>query len=240
VTAKTLLQVRTAVRDRAHVSAKDPRFNDDVVNRSIQQAYGEILTFMPGGWWWNRFEINYGATNGEIPLLLGNGTYIEGVEYVYASTDGDYWQPIRRRTRTDSIRAAGGQTAKVDIPDSWGVEWRGNASGSQPNQLVVVVDPPSSDDTTYRIGVSIVPPDLQNDTDQFEWLPVQFTGAIIERASARLIRVRREVGNLTTRRRFITAATLADTAFDGWMKALRLLLGKPYGGPGYTKQHWRS
>lgn len=242
MTAKSLLQLRVDVRDRAHVSAKDPRFNDNVVNRSIQQAYGEVASMMPGGWWFQRMELEQ-AGNGAAVLPITNtvtGGYVENVGYVYASTDGDYWVPINRRTRTDSIRAGGGVMAPVGIPESWGVEYVGSDGAGNQRQLAFVFDPPIAASTTVRFGVVLGPADFVNDADFMVGLPLQFTGAVIERASARLIRIRREVGNLTTRRRYVTAATLCDTAFEGWMRALKAFFGKPYGGAGYGATHWRS
>lgn len=242
MTAHTLLQLRIDVRDRAHVSAKDPRYNDDVVNRAIQQAYGEVATARPGGWWFQRVEIGFGqfpADRPYLPLITGLPNYVEGVGYVYASIDQDYWVPIRRRTRTDAIRAAGGQKAPVDIPESWGVQYLGSGTGFQPSQLALVFDPPLGSNTALRVGLILGPVDFDDDTAVMAGLPIQFTGAVVERAAARLMRTRRDVGNLTRRRTAPSPVALADQAYEGWMRALRLFFGKPYGGPGYSAQHWR-
>lgn len=248
MTARTLVQLRTAVRDRVHVSAIDPRFNDNVVNRSIQQAYDEVCTSQPKGWWFQRQELTFQVTTGDaavVPINLDHTSApdrsrnIQQLGYCFVSLDGNYWVPVRRRSRTDALRSSGGVLAPLDVPVSWGVQ-RLPASGGQRNQLAVVFDPPLPNLSWVRVGAVVANSQFINDTDQMVDLPAQFYGAVTERASSRLVRVRREVGNLIGRRRYITAATLCDTSYQGWMVALKKWWDKPYTGSGYGLQHWRS
>jgi len=238
----TLADLRASVRDRLHLSANDPSFPDDRINRAINMAMGDLATAQPNGWWFQRCEITQQNTAGDVATvaihLADRTRIVEKIGYVYASLDGDYWTEIKQRERQDAIRSAGGVLAAGGLPYSWGYV-RLPSSGGQRNDMGVVFDPALANLAYIRVGVVVGPPDFANDTDTMAYLPAPFAGAIVERACSKLGRQKRKVGQLTTRRRYITEVTMAATAADAWTKDLRRWFDKPYHGPGQATEHRR-
>lgn len=236
----TLATLRTMVRDRAHVSPNDPNFPDDVVNRAISMAVGDVAGARPDGWWFQRYELDIQNTAGDTDVVAvyvpDRARTVEKVGYVFVSLDGNFWNPVPQRTRLDSIEVAGGRTVAAGVPTSWGVV-RLPTFASQRNQLGIVFDPPLPDQAWIRVGAVVGPAEFTADSTVMAWLPVQFTGAVVEKAVATMARQKRKQGVLTSRRKFITEAALAASVADGWVSALLVWFAKPYAGTGTPIQH---
>lgn len=237
----TLAALRALVRNRVHLSANDPQFPDDVINRYINEAMGDIATAQPNGWWFQQCELtaqNAAGNLGVLPLNVATTRVIEKVSYVYASLDGNYWLPITQRERTDSIRSAGGVLAAAGLPISWG-QVRVPVSAGARRQIGLAFDPPLPNLAWTRVGVTVTPPDFTADADPMAYLPAAFAGVVVEGAAKFASRQKRKVGQLTTRRRYITEVVMCSTAEDEWTKTLRLWFDKPYSGPGYPRERLR-
>lgn len=235
----TLAQLRTLVRQRVRLSANDPNMGDETINRAISMAMGDIAGDRPNGWWFQRYEVTKKNTAGDLAVLPVHlatpdpTRIIQQLSYVWTSADGDYWTRIDQRTRPDAIRAAGGRMVAAGTPGSWG-QVRVPVAGGVRNQLGVAFDPPLPNNYWTRIGLVVGPGEFVADTDHLVWLPAQFMGVVIERASTKLSRQRRKVGQLTSRRRYITEVTMDASACDEGLKALRLWWDTPYSGPSYA------
>lgn len=239
----TLLTLRTQVRARLNISANDRQFPDEVVNRAISQACNNVASDQPNGWWFNRVEITTNVTvdTPSLPVVATDTTRdVEKIgEYLYGSLDGDFWTPIPRYEHLDGIRATGGAVVARGLPNSWNVV-RITRSASHRAQLAITFDPPLPAGASVRFAAVIGPADFVDDTSRAGGLFLPFMGAIIEGACQVLARQRREQGVLTSHRRYITAAAMAQGANAAWLKALRTWFATPHSGPSHADRRWRS
>lgn len=241
----TLADLRTLVRSRAHLSANDPSFPDDNVSRAIAMAADDVATSNPDGWWFQRYETTIrnltGADSAVMAVAVIDRTrVVQKIGYVFVSFDGNYWTPVRQRDATDAMAVSGGVIASNGaLPISWG-QTRLNTFAGQRAQIGIAFSPPLPLNAYMRVGFVVGPGNFTADGDTFPWLPAQFMGAVIEGACMILHRQQRKQGVLTSRRKYITLVTLAQSAHDGWMKALRLWWDKPYSGPGYPVERGQT
>lgn len=236
----TLATLRATVRGRLRLSANDPAFPDQHINRAISMAANDIGNANPNGWWFQQYELtfqNAGAFPDLVPVVMSDRQRtVEKVVYVYASLNGDYWEPITQRERTDAVRAAGGRMAAAGLPLSWGVTRRSYVA-AQRAQIALVFDPPLPTGAWLRVGVIIGPDEFAADTDRLANLMAPFAGVVVEKACAILARKQRRVG---ARRYIPTHNSVATTAAQEWTHALRLWFATPYSGPGFPTLRRRS
>lgn len=236
MTSPTLAALRDRVRHRANISANDPRFPDNTVNRAISMAVNRVGHARPNGWWFDRYEKQYQNTTGAdldvMPLTLADRTRtVQKLGYVFVSLDGNYWVPVPERERTDAIRVSGGRTASGGIPWSWSVV-RVSVDTGQRNQLGVVFDPPLPPLASVRVGLIVGAGVFTADSDPMVWLMPPMAGAVVELAAATIARQKRNTGPLTRRYR-PSEQSIAQQAADGWLVALRAYYDRPYSGAGH-------
>lgn len=246
--APTLLEMRTRVRERMHASINDPMFTDSVVNRRINIAYGDVLSgVQPNGWWWQQVEQTLQNTSGadmaQMPVVLAtpdNARSIRKVYSVFASTDNDYWMPVAQRERTDQVRLAGGVRAANGLPLSWSALPSPTTVAGQRRQLVLVFDTPLANLTFVRFQCVVDAADLTGDGSVLVGIPPILADLVVEAAVVALIRQKRSVGVITSRRRFATELSISGSALDGWMKDARRYMNSAAAGAGYGELHDRT
>lgn len=236
----TLVDLRTMVRERLRLSSQDPMFPDATVNRQINIAYGNITSVEPNGWWFQHVEetvVNGAAEAPTFPVHLAtpnNARLIRKVMYVFVSLDGNYWLPVPRRERTDQIRLAGGRRAADGIPLCWSVLTQPTTISTVKSSIALVFDPPLPGLASVRFGCSVGPPDLTVDASQLQGVPALFVDPIVEGAVTALLRQRRGAAGAAARRALKLELVTAKTAYDEWVRALRVYFNTPAAGPGYT------
>lgn len=236
----TLASVRSAVRARLRVSANDPMFPDNTVNRAINIAYRNLLTCQPDGWWWQHVEEQQqnGSTDvSTVPIILttpDNARLIRKVEHVFCSIDGNYWLPVHPRERTDQIRLAGGRRSSDGIPLSWSVIPQPSNVGGHKASIAFVFDPLLPALFFIRYVCNVFAADLAADGDTLYGLPGLLVDAVVENAVVALVRQKRNVGVVTTRRRYATELTISTQAATEWTKAARIYFNTPAAGAGTT------
>lgn len=240
----SLAQLRAAVRGRIHLSPNDPAFGDQVVNRAVSMAMGDVANADPNGWWFQRFELTAQNTAGDVSVfpvnMIDRARTVEKIHTVFVSLDGNYWLQVDQHTVRDSVLTAGGRTAAAGIPVSWAQQRLPITSGpTQHNDMGVRFAPQLPNGAWVRCEVAVGPADFVDDADLMDGLPFQFAGAVIEGAALKLARQQRKQGVLTSRRRTITAATMCQSAYQDWLKILRAWFDRPYAGPGYPTERDR-
>lgn len=248
MTAPTLVEIRTRVRERAHLSSNDPMFSDSVLNRRINIAYGDVLTgVQPNGWWWQHIEQTLQNTSGgdlaQMPVILAtpdNTRSIRKVGSVFASIDGNYWMPVAQRERSDQVRLAGGRRVADGLPLSWSALPSPTTVAGNRRQLVLVFDPPLAALTFVRFQCVVDPADLTADGSVLVGIPPILADLVVEAAVNPLIRQKRSVGVITSRRRFATELSIAGNALTEWMHAARVYFNSAAAGAGYGVVHDRT
>lgn len=248
--AVTLAELRARVRERCHISAVDPLFTDSIINRRINIGYGDLLSAVqPDGWWWQHVERDYQNVSGADQATVfvqtnpvDNARSVRKVYSVFGGTDGVYWLPIPPRERQDSIRLAGGQrVSNGAIPLSYAVKplMQGDGLGNR-TQLALQLDPPLPNLAFLRWMMVVYPADFTADGTFAIGLPSIFADIVVEMAVVAVLRQKRTVGTVTTRRRYATELSIAKQAVDEWVKAARIFMNSASAGPGYLTQRDRS
>lgn len=236
----TLADLRTASRERARISANDPMYPDQVVDRQLNIAYNALTCVEPNGWWWQHVEetIQNGATDAAtFPLRLGtpdNARLVRKVLYVFVSLDGNYWLPVPNRERQDQIRLAGGRRVADGIPLSWSPLNQPQTVSGVKSNVSIVFDPPLPALAWVRYGVNAFAADLVNGAAQVVGWPQLLMDAITERAVCALMRQKRVGATAKAARAAANEMTVAKDAADGWVKAARIYFNTAAAGPGYT------
>lgn len=248
MTAPTLIEMRTRVRERGHFSANDPMFTDSIVNRRINIAYGDVLSgVQPNGWWWQHVEVTLQNTSGGdlalMPVVLAtpdNTRTIRRVHAVFASTDNDYWMPVPQRERTDQIRLAGGRRTADGIPLAWSALASPTTVAGVRRQMAIAFGTPLPALMYVRFQCVVDAADLTADGSVLVGIPPILADLVVENAVVALVRQKRNVGVITSRRRFATELSIAGQALDGWMKDARRYFNSAAAGPGYGELHDRA
>lgn len=248
MTAPTLVELRTRVRERGHFSANDPMFSDSVVNRRINIAYGDVLSgTQPNGWWWQHAEVTLQNTSGGdlalMPVVLptpDNARTIRKVHAVFCGTDNDYWTPVPQRERSDQIRLAGGRRTGDGIPLAWSVVPSPTTVGGVRRQIVLAFDTPLPNLMYVRFQCVVDAADFTSDASVAVGIPPVLAELIVESVVVALIRQKRNVGVITSRRRFATELSIAGQALDGWMKDARRYFSSAAAGAGSGELHERG
>ncbi len=248
--AVTLAELRARVRERCHISANDPMFPDAIINRRLNLAYGDMTaTVQPDGWWWQHVERDYQNVSGaDQPTVFvqtnppDNTRSVRKVYSVFGGIDGVYWLPIPPRERQDAIRLAGGQRASNGaIPLCYSVKplMQGDGLGNR-TQLALQLDPPLPNLAYLRFMMVVYPADFTADGTFAIGLPSILADLIVEQAVIAVLRQKRTVGTVTTRRRYATELSIAKEAAKEWLKAARVFMNSSTAGPGYVTQRDRS
>lgn len=236
----TLLDLRTAVRERVRLSANDPMFPDDRINRAINIAYNNVTCIEPNGWWWQHCEetVQNGVTDvDQFPVHLAtpdNARLIRKVQCVFCSLDGNYWLPIPPRERTDQVRLAGGRRSSDGLPLSWNVLTAPSTIAGVKSAIALLFDPPLPAGAWVRFIANVFAADLTVDGSTLAGVPNILEDAIVENACMALIRQKRTVGVVTTRKRYATELTVTTQAAAEWVKAARIYFNTAAAGPGYS------
>lgn len=238
---ETLATLRALVRERLFLSAFDPMFPDTKVNRYINIAISDVTSMQPDGWWWQHVEqdVQNGASAvaafGVHLSTPDNARLIRKVRNVFCSLDGAYWLPIPERGRTDAVRLAGGQrVANGDLPLAWTAQAVAQTISGVKSNIALIFDPPLPASMWVRFIAVVMPKDLAADGDTLVGVPPILTDLVVEKAVVRCLVQRRAVGSLTSRRRYATELSIAQSAVKEWEQAARLYFASPAAGPAYT------